>query len=479
MFCRHCGQENNDSSIYCSNDGALLYKEKIKVNLIRDKIRFCKDCGKAIESYELYCTDCGVSLYEKREKATTIEIPNIKETKLFKERGNIIPKLNIKSSAIYSIIGFGIIFLLSIMVSTAINTTIQEQIMNEFYIPTDINLLSYLDVALILNVANLKLTMLADFYNLGTATLSGAPFAFILVPFIIFFLLGMNLGKKNNKLGETISMQGTLLTGLFYGLILALLALVNSAETSFYIPYLEESIALQKKYSFFTSLINGTLISTISLLLGYGVYWKLSKRDSLIGSFKWLFEALIIFLTSSVLVNIAAGLFIKFILKEDTSNVFLDFALFSQMGIYAFLMINLGSFSFMQDYDGETLSLFKNMEFLKSGLDDKAPIFLYGVILLPIILFYLYGKRSKENGNKNILYTTITYSIVIGILAYLTHGKLVGIGLEGILDDMLGTNLNLGFRVIYSIIGSLVLSTVSTLAGYLLSEETKKGVPNY
>jgi hypothetical protein len=480
MFCRYCGQANDNSSIYCSNDGALLYKGKTKVNLVRDKVRFCKECGEGIESYDLYCTDCGASLYEKKRKPPIIEIPNIKDAKIPKIKDNVASKLNLKSSFIYSLIGFGIIFLISVIISSTLNFAIKDALMSEFGVPMDIKILNPMDITLLFNLANLKLSMGVDLYNIGMVRLTGTPVVALLVPFIIFFLMGIVLGRKDNKQGQAFNLQGTLVMGIFYGILLSLFALINSRKTSFLIPYIGEEIILEKSYFFLSTLINGGIISIISLLLGYGVYWKFSKNYDLVGNFKWLFDGLFILFSGALVVSVATGFFTTFVLKETSSNSFMDFTIISQMGIYAFLLINFGSFSFAEDFLEDKVSLFKNMDFIKDGLGSKAPIFLYIAVLVPIVLFYLYGKKAKENGNKNIIYTTITYSVAIGILAYITHGMLVGTGDGGgILDDIFSANFNIGFKIMYSIVGSFILSTLSTLAGFFLTKDVKSEVPKY
>lgn len=479
MFCRYCGQDNDEHSIYCGNDGVVLHSGVRNINLRRDNTRFCKDCGQAIKSYDIYCSKCGNSLYEKIKKSKAIEIPIVKDAKVFKGTSNISGSFDIKGSLIQAAIGLGIVLLISLIIASGINGVIQEELSYEFGLPMEFKVTNFLDVGLLINVVNLKFGMVSEYSHMASATFSGAPFLFILIPFLVFFALGIYRGRKNNKMNQSINLKDIALIGLSYGLVLSLLSLIASSDKSMYIPYLGEQITFQKNYLIFTALLNGTLISTISLLLGYGAYWKFSKNDDLIGNFAWLFNALFIFLTGALLVSLATGVYLKLALKESMFDSFADFMMFVQRGIYSFLMINLGTFNLFQDFSGQTMSLFKNIDAIKYDFGNGSLIFLYILILLPIFLFYMHGKKVKQNGNGNIIYTSLAYALLVGVLAYLTYGKLTGTGGGGFFDDVFSTSASIGFKFIYSIIGSFVLAILSSLAGFFLSKEDKREVFNH
>lgn len=467
MYCRTCGQANADYSIYCSNDGTLLHSNKKNTSLTRSNVSFCKDCGETIKSYDLYCTNCGISLFEEKRRKTLFQGPvkNIPKTI------NMEGKKNIKSPIFYSLIGFGIIFLISLIVSGIINSAIQKELSYDLGIATNIKLVNPFDLILLLNLSNLKLTASLGSYGFSTATLGGVPFVFLLIPFSIFFILGIFQGKKDHHNSQQFQFINPLLTGLFYGLIICIISLFHKGKIDIPIPYLGGIVNMTKNYIFLTSLINGSLMSILSLLLGYGAYAKLSKKENIIQNFSWLFDGLFLFLISVVSIVIASTLFIKFGLDEDTGSKVGDFVLFSQSSIYAFLIIHLGSFGFSQDFIDEKISLLKKVNPNHFPFGNKALIFLYLAILLPIVLFFLYGRKSKNIGNKKIIYTTLTYSLIVGILAYLTHINLAGSGSAEVLDEFFNSNISMGVKFLSPFLGSFVLSTLATMAGFLLGKE--------
>ena len=477
MFCRHCGEDNKDYHNYCSKDGAPLYKNNKKVNLTKTKAKFCKECGQATESYDIYCTGCGNSLFEKKKKETFIEMPVIKETINFNDVKISKQSLDLKSSLISGAIGFGIIMILSIIGSTLMNAAMKDAMGYMGGFAMDLKIFKIWDFALLFNGTNLKLVMsaLSDYMGMSaTAAIAGTPLILLLVPFIIFFLMGINKGNKNNKSGKSFDLTGALVMGLSYGLMLAVIALIGSLKMEAFLPGMD-GISLQKKYNFLTALINGTLISSISFMIGYAVYWKKSKNNNLVAGFEWLFQGLFMFIVIAFSVNLFTGMYAKFIVKSNLDNLFADFVVMSQMGIYGFLLVNLGSFTMAEAYTSDSLSIFKNTEALKNIFDGKVVFFLYLGVLLIMVFFFLYGKRSKEKGSKNILLTTIVYSLTVGILAYLTYLKLngynSGMGYMGMFDEIFSENIGMGFKFIYPLIGSFVLSTSSMFAGYLLSSK--------
>lgn len=485
MFCRDCGEDNKDYHNYCSRDGASLYKNNKKINLTKTKARFCKECGQDTKSYDIYCTECGTSLFEKKKKESFIEMPDIKEGIRFTESKGAKEALNLKSSLISSVTGFGIIMLLSILASTFMNFVIKDELRQGIGFAMDIKIFKIWDFALLFNATNLKfiISSLGGLGGMsGTSAVAGTPLILLLIPFIIFFFIGIYRGKINNKLGKGFDLKGALVMGLSYGLMLTLIALIGSLKMEVFIPGMD-GISLQKRYLIITALINGTLISLISFMIGYAVYWKTSKNNNLVAGFEWLFQGLFMFLIIAVTVNLITGIFIKFIAKASSSNLFANFVMMSQMGIYAFLLANLGSFTLAEDYIADSLSIFKNTDAIKNMFGGKAIFFLYLGILLIIAVFFLYGKKSKEKGSKNILFTTIVYSLVVGVIAYLTYLKLngynSGMGYMGMFDELFDMSIGMGFKFIYPLIGSFVLSTCSMFAGYLLASENKSQETSY
>lgn len=485
MFCRTCGQWNEDYSTYCSNDGTLLHGNKKKINLVRGNMKFCKNCGNTINSYHLYCSNCGISTYEERKKNLNFK-PEIPVSTKEAVRTNVLGKPYVKSSIVYSLIGFGIVLLISLIISGKINSALQETLAYEIGLPMNIKLINPLDLILLLNLSSLKLSFSVMAYGGASATVVGMPFIILLIPIIVFFVLGIFKGRKDSQKDSQINLINTLLIGFFYSLILAIIALFHKGNINLPIPYTGELVSMTKSYLFFATFLNGVLISTLSLLLGYGLYSKLGKKDSITNNYRYLFDGLFLFFIIGLTTAIVAGLFFKFDIAKNsyptvgmTKNIgdkFGELVLIGQMGIYAFLMTNLGVFNMSIDHETEKLSLLKNMDFIKDSFGNNGAIFLYIVLLIPIVLFFIYGKRAKKNSNlKNIILTTLAYSVGIMILSHLTHVKIIGTGSVKLTEDFLNSNAIMGFSLISSFLGSLLLSTLSAFAGFFLG---KGGVPS-
>lgn len=471
MFCRTCGQKNKDYSIYCSKDGTMLHTFNAKVNLIRDDAKFCGNCGNPIKSYDLYCKNCGVSLFKESKKTTIFQKP---VTRIPKQVS--IGKTDIKTPIINSLIAFGIVFIFCLVVSSAINSSIREVLADELGIYIDVKIFNPLDLSLLFNLSSLKLSMgvNSDYGSYSyAANIAGRFFLFLLVPFIIFFILGIINGKKDVQEGKEFNYKNYLLTGLFYGLILSIVSLLSRNTVSTPGFDFGEIISLNKRFSFFNTFINGGLISILSSLMGYGVYARASKKEFITGNFKWMFDGLFIFFVSGIIISVVSSIFLSFVPDIESGIGFLDLTLFSQFGIYAFLLMNFGSLTVVENNFVDKISLLWNLDFVKDNFESGELVLLYIPILLPIVLFFIYGRRAKKASSSTMIYTILTYSIAMAMLAYLTNIKITGWEVS-MLDGSLDYNIGIGISFISSLIGSFILSGISVAIGYLLSKKEAK-----
>lgn len=479
MFCKNCGKSNEKHSLYCSDDGTFLHNKKSSISLRRGDIKFCKSCGQSIQSSHLYCPNCGHSLFEHQKKDLNTTTSNIKKTKIFSKKKDIGLGFNFKDVVKPSLIGFGILFVISAILVFVVNSSIEEGIVNEFAISMDVKLLNPMDLFLFFNSASFTLSTLNSPYEMGSLSLSGMPILFILVPFLIFFIMGVYFAKTNKKLEKSIDLKRILFIGVLYGAIISFISIINRGDISLSIPYLGQRITFKRNFSAPTGFINGTLICVFSLLIGYAVYWKFSKKDTVIGNYRSLFDGLSMFFNCILFVSIATMIFLTLILKKDLSNEYSNLFLLGQLGVYALLITHFTNLRIVKgalgEFSEEKISLLTNVEYIKNDIGNEALIFLYMVVLVVYVSFFIYGKNVKKRGDRNIIYTTLTYSILMGILAYMTHIKLIGTGsleLFGQVADFTG-NISVGCSVISTIISSFILSTLSSLAGYFLAKKNK------
>lgn len=84
MFCKHCGMQNIDGALYCSQDGLPLVGLSETVYVIKDNIRFCKSCSYENGEESQYCTNCGISLEkinERKSSPINITVPQLSKLK--------------------------------------------------------------------------------------------------------------------------------------------------------------------------------------------------------------------------------------------------------------------------------------------------------------------------------------------------------------------------------------------------------------
>ena len=478
MFCKDCGKDNDNHALYCGNDGIVLGEKSNKLKLSKTITRFCKDCGEPITSYDLYCKNCGSSLFEKSKSihgVSKFEKDHTNDKEL-SARAKNIGQFDFKESFVHAALGFIIILLISLTISTAINKVIQEELLYDIGTFSDFKAVNFLDITMLFNCAKLNVGIFNGNYTLIDGSVSGIPFIALLIPFLIFFLIGVFKARKNNKLNQNFELKEILLTALFYGVLISFLSLIASSNKDMFMPYLNQRIVFKKKYVLFASLINSILISGLPLLLGYSFYEKTSNSKNRSDNFKELFNASFIFFISAFSVCLAVAIYSKLQLKDQLPNDIFDLLIIAQMGIYAFLMINFGTFKFIYELDLIDISLFNNIGILKEDLGSGGIIFLFLLVLIPVFLFYSYGRKVKRTGRGNILYSSIFYSLLMGILAYLTYGIMSGSGGLEIFDGLVNYQINFGFKFYYSIISSFMLSILSSSAGYFLSKDNKSEV---
>jgi len=359
--------------------------------------------------------------------------------------------------------------LISLILSGCINSFIQEELISEMQDFINIKLINPLDISLLLNLANVKFSMEAGNFPVTTLTLAGIPFLFLLIPFIIFFIMGIVKARNNHKRNEGLNITNIIITGLIYGGLLSVISLLNRGSLEIPVPF-EGMVSMNKNFLFFKSFFNGSLISILSLLLGYGSYSKIvefNKDKKTLSEFPWLFNGVFFFLISIVTIIIASSLFIKFGMEEEIESGFLGLLYIGQFSIYAFLISHLGTISISDDYNEISLSLLEKLGFQSTPYDDNLIIFLYAMLLIPVIIFFIHAIKSKNIDIKKIIKTTLTYSMFVGIIAYLTHIKLTGTGFAELLEEIMAGDVILGASFISVFISSFIITTLASVAGFL------------
>lgn len=416
--------------------------------------------------------------YKKKEKDITSMQNASKDSIANNSRG--LMGINLKPSLAYAVLGVSIISLISFIISVTLNNFITEKIIGGFFMAGEVKIFNPLDLLLLFNFTGLGIdASILDRLNLMSMTLSGAPIVILLIPFAIFSTFGMHMAKSDNKSDKSVSLKNILLTGLFYGAILFIISIVYKSNINIDMPFGMGSVVLQKDFMPLSALLKGIFASTIPLLFGYMIYWKFSKKVELVGKYTFLFNSVFIITISILLLFMATWIFTKMGLDLDSIFGF-DLGMLeklpaviklAQLAVYLFLFINFGVIGGEGNLIGEKISLFTNIDYIKSELGFIGLIFIFLLTIIPITAFFIHGRRSNKENNKNFIFTIIVYSVLVGILAYMSSIKMLSSGESGLLSrfiKILDEDVVLGFGVLSSIIGSFVLAMISSLAGYFL-----------
>lgn len=472
MFCRVCGESNDESSLYCSRDGEVLQKSNDSFNMVSGDGRFCKVCGEGVSKSDLYCSNCGNSLYTVEEVSSTSKlVEDVKE-------GSYLKGFNVKNLIKYSLIAVGIILIISIISSNFLNDALLEAIAEDTDMYLDQRIIGFLDVSTILNVSSLKMNLLSGGSSLFNFNFKGMFFLSTLVPIAIFSIMGAYISSRSKKKRERFGFKEYAFIGISYGIIMGLLSIFASRTVDFNIPYLVDytefgSLQFIKEYSFLSTLIKASLISIFSLALGSGVYSFFSgfKRKS----FSPLAVASITLLASSVF----AFLFVIFTSRSD-GMFFTSYGedwnmiVIAQLFVYTLLLINMASFNFSFEGEKMSVSLFNNMEELKESFAGIQ--YIYIGLFITMLLFFLYGSYSKKRvkDKREVLFTSLIFGLGLGILAYLSNITISMNSFMGNMFDSVGF-MSLESGPISTAMGGFVIAALSALAGYfLVSGENKR-----
>ena len=192
MFCRVCGEDNDESAIYCSQDGQVLREGGGSFTMLAGDVGFCKSCGEEALKSDLYCSSCGQSFY----RLESSKGKNIDE--LIKEVSSS-ENFDIKNLLKYSLIGLGIILVISIMASTFVNNAFIEVLAEETDMYLDQKLLSFLDLSTMMNASSLKMDLASGGSSLLNLSLDGSIFMLTLIPIGVFSLIGAYMAYEGDK----------------------------------------------------------------------------------------------------------------------------------------------------------------------------------------------------------------------------------------------------------------------------------------
>ncbi|AFS79856.1 putative membrane protein [Gottschalkia acidurici 9a] len=474
MFCSKCGQSNKDYSNYCEKDGQNLSKNNKDAKFQKTKSKYCSECGKIVEEHSTYCNGCGASLFDISEKENIIDISkNIGEVNISKDSIDFIKIMK------FSLGGFLAVIIANFVMASMANDVISKIISEEIRIASvDINILNGMDLTLLSNFVSLKLDGVIDHLGDSNISLKGGYFPLMLIPATVFFIIGMLISKKDMSENRKINISNIVLTGLAYGLYLAIISLIS--RYSIEINEYGFSAKLLKKYAVTSALFNGVIISSIFSLFGYSVYGKLKKREYSLFKHEILlngtFNFGVILSISFILVFIILFINTKsegLLLSREGINMIMRL----HASAYVFLLLNFGTFKMFEDDSATYLdktSIF-NLNEVGTDISGNFSIYMYIALIIPFIVFFLLGRKTKiKHGQdmKRIIFTSMVYSLLVTIFAYIINLKMsASVSGNMLFEESDAFMISMGFSIISVFIGSFIFSFIGVLAGNLLSKE--------
>lgn len=254
MYCKICGNEEEEQSNYCSHDGAMLAVLPHQVQLVQGNLKYCRSCGGHNEARNIYCKECGKSLFvsKKRDYGRT-SISAIPNTSINPPSMTIIKQ---------GLLGGGIAILLmliagwigSLLVSNNNPSGIWKSFLNNFGLP----LSSGTGIAPTILGYNLtSLSINGYFTSFVSAnfsiSLKIAAFVTLFIPIFILGWVGHWITKKQKSITFSDKLAISSIVAITYGLFLFILSFIASGT----LKLIDSQITIL--YPHFENLIRGLL----------------------------------------------------------------------------------------------------------------------------------------------------------------------------------------------------------------------------
>ncbi|WP_273851329.1 zinc ribbon domain-containing protein [Guptibacillus spartinae] len=506
-YCTTCGNEVPFGDNYCHYDGTFqLYGEASSVTA-GAKPKFCSECGSENSGHDQYCLQCGsfqLSLVPFKAERTQEKVAT----------SHSIPDLsaiNKRLAILCAFLAFLAVGIMSLVVSegfqqqaASFQQTLNElevgptEVANDFYenygtenALTDpfFGMTDYWMAAHLLNS-----TLSFDITESGKRSggdleLQSGMLILLLLPLLSLLIAGYLYGRKASGTIQQYWLS-SLLIGLFYGMLTAVIALIAGFQfdASVQESGMVANLSIENNYpfikAFFAAFFLGTVFSFIGSLFGSGTMKQLTSSP--------LKESIrtILFGTS---VSIAVMILVLYRFMSD-ANPFLSFddipasyflIIVFQGGFILWNTLNLSSFTFDMNLLDEKLQMmysalgglkietnnpFSLFSFLSSNPGNLKLYMIIG-LLLPIGLFLWAGYRMQQGGAiqlHRIVVFGLLYAFMMSLLAAgLNTGFTTTLDLPaGEFQDMTDVPfLFIGFSAIATFFKCLIFSTLLAICG--------------
>ncbi|MBP3950241.1 zinc ribbon domain-containing protein [Bacillus suaedae] len=441
MYCNQCGFKNSQGTQYCINDGAPLTAISESVQVNREPMKYCQSCSHENGSTAIYCMSCGTSLEKTKEKQE--HKVNISSQSRQGENhslpggsgqsflSNLLHPQRLVHSAIYCGISLAALLVISIIISSRINTYFLDMLSSEFYMDaaelgSAFKLISFTDIFMLSHMTSVSYVANSVMFSGYLESTSGL-FLLIIIPAIVFIIVGflLNRSEADRSMGQRLTQVLSL--SIMYSVIVGIISLFAGVSFEYSDPsgFLGD-ISLSADYSFIESVFNAFVISFLFLTVGAMIglakgqrfnneAYSLSIARAILSAVVGLFALMVI------------GLGISFTsealeYEEDSLKLIVG----SQLGGYLWNVAQFESIQ-LQVADWEesieaSYSLLggakatEDEEGFKETINEVISGSIWLIILVPVALHFWAGNQLRKATKGNMLVELAVYSVVFGLI---------------------------------------------------------------
>ena len=415
---------------YSREDGRLitgLELEKYSIN--KDDLESCSNCGSENDNLGSYCKNCGAELYS-----------------VFDNSSNKKYSYDLKKILITCLSSVFILYIASLIYKGIIFMEGKE--LNE--------LVNSLHILLAMNLGNVDI-FTTSMISSGAVNIKAGMIVMVALPIITLAVVNLIFMKESNDNIKSISVNSVAI-GLCYGVILAILSAFSKVRINMGDNFLYSS-AVVYGFSTFSLLGHGFVLGFISTFI-VGLF-KVKDKNVNIEIIKNAIKTVGLGIGSTLIILVILSFFNKGYIHELGLYNYVNKISFGvvvlQLAVYLWAFANLVPVTI----GSITLSLL-GLGSISLSLDTK--LVLISLILTSALILLVAGNKLKEKykseGIKPVKMFSLTYSLVMGILAFISTIAVSGSN---------AYSISMGFGVFVAIIVSYIYSFIITLIGYKLS----------
>lgn len=419
---------------YYEDSGKLVYDmNNIETKLRRRNNKKCIECNEEFNQKDIYCKTCGNDLYEVYTDVDKDK--NISNNKVF---------ISLKNSKVIltAICAIGILLCMGTVVKFALANELGS--FNKFINP--------IHIILGMNLGTMDIYS-SSMYSSGELSFKIGILGFIIWPIVSLIVSNLIfMRKKSKNLNESI--MNSVGVGIIYGLILGVLSLISTVRGNTY-DLMRYGYSIEYGYRVINLVLNGFVIGFICTFLTnlkkeydnkYIVALKMAMKTIIIG-----YILVLIVLTGFNFMN--SVYLYQFDISKYSSYTSIGIVL-SQLAIYIWSFANLIPVT-IGTVNVSLLGL------INSSLFTDTKLILLAMIALSALILLLSGtKLSKNEDNKPVLYFSLFYSIIMGLISIVTT----------IIINGSSSTIAMGSGALVAIIISFIYSYVIAGLGYKLGK---------